>query len=371
MRIVFTGGGTGGHIYPIVAIAREIKRIAEEERIVDIELFYFGPESDSPETLKSEDIVFSRVSAGKIRRYFSFWNFTDIFKVIFGILEALWKMFAVMPDVVFCKGGYGAFPTILAARIYRIPVMVHESDAVPGRVNQWTGQWAKRVAISFTGALKYFPKERTALTGVPVRKRILGGEIGQAKETLGVFSSKPVIFAMAGSQGARVINQTIVQILKELTAKYEIIHQVGEKNYEDLRLETKPIIEGEREAYYHLAPFLDEGKMRSAYFLADLVISRAGSSIFEIAAVGKPAILIPLKHAAQDHQRENAYQYARRGGAVVIEEDNLTPSVLLHEIQTLLNDPERLKQMKQAAQSFARPDAAELIAREILTLGLH
>lgn len=371
MRIVFTGGGTGGHIYPIVAVAREIKRIAEEERIVDIGLFYFGPESSAPETLKSEDILFSRVSAGKVRRYFSFWNFTDIFKAAFGITEALWKMFAIMPDIVFSKGGYGAFPTILAARIYHIPVVVHESDAVPGRVNQWAGQWAKRVAISFPDTAKYFPKERTALTGVPVRHRVLGGEMGEAKEILGVFSSRPVIFIMAGSQGARIINQVVVQILKELAAKYEIVHQVGEKNYEDLRLETKLITQGEGQGYYHLAPFLDEGKMRSAYFLADLVISRAGSSIFEIAAVGKPAILIPLKNAAQDHQRENAYQYARRGGAVVIEEDNLTPSVLLHEIQTLLGDPERLKQMRQAAQNFARPDAAELIAKEILTLGLH
>lgn len=382
MRIVFTGGGTGGHLYPILAAAREIKRMAEEERILDIQLFYFGPERIASEALSAEDIIFSRISAGKMRRYFSLWNLTDFFKVALGIIQALWKMFLVMPDMVFAKGGYGSFPTLLAARIYRLPVMMHESDAIPGRVNQWAGKWAARSAISFASAAKYFPEERTALTGIPIRRQILGGNSEEAREAFGIFSSRPVVFIMGGSQGSRIINQTVVQILKELLGQYEIIHQVGENNFEDMRLETAPILENKaspafagrprEKAYYHLVSFLDENKMRSAYFLADLVVSRAGAtSIFEIAARGKPSILIPLKNSAQDHQRANAYEYARHGAAVVIEEDNLTPSVLLHEIQTLIADSERLKRMGESARAFSRPDAAETIAREILTLGLH
>lgn len=372
MRIVFTGGGTGGHLYPIIAVARQIKQIAEEERILDIQLFYFGPERLPSGLAQNEDITAVHVMAGKIRRYFSFLNFIDVFKVALGVLQALWKMFVVMPDVVMAKGGYGSFPTLLAARIYRIPVMVHESDAVAGRVNQWAGKWVKRIAISFAGAAKYFPEERTALTGIPIRRQVLGGNPEEAKESLGVFSSRPVIFIMGGSQGSRIINQTVAQILKELVGQYEIIHQVGENNFEDMRLETASILESGGETYYHLVSFMNEEKMRSAYFLADLIVSRAGAtSIFEIASRGKPAIVIPLKNAAQDHQRQNAYEYARRGAAVVIEEDNLTPSVLLHEIQTLIADSERLKRMGQAAQAFSRPDAAEVIAREILTLGLH
>lgn len=372
MRIVFTGGGSGGHFFPIIAVAREVKRIAEEERILDVRLFYFAPEPFAPDILEREEIVFSRIRAGKIRRYFSLQNFTDVITTAVGILEALWKMFVVMPDVIFAKGGYGSFPALVAARIYAIPIIIHDSDAVPGQVNRWAGRWARRVAISFAGAGKYFPEGRTALTGVPIRKRISGGNADQAREIFGVFSSRPVIFITGGSQGAGVINDTTIQILKELIGRYEIIHQVGVKNFDEVRLETAPILEGGGEAYYHPVSFLDEARMRSAYLLADLIISRAGATaIAEVAAEGKPAILIPIKNSAQDHQRENAYEYSQRGGAVVIEENNLTPSVLLNEITKLLSNPEILKKLGEAAGRSAMPDAAETIAREIIRLGLH
>ncbi|MDP3727566.1 MAG: UDP-N-acetylglucosamine--N-acetylmuramyl-(pentapeptide) pyrophosphoryl-undecaprenol N-acetylglucosamine transferase [bacterium] len=373
MRIAFTGGGSGGHVTPIIAVAREIKRIAEEERILNLELYYFSPDAVPEDIAAAEDIVVSRIRTGKLRRYFSIMNFIDVFKVAFGILEALWKMFIVMPDVVFSKGGFGSFPVVLAARLYRIPVMVHESDAIPGRVNRWAGKRARRIAISFAGAGAFFPAERTALAGVPLRSRITGGSRGEAQEAFGVFSARPVIFAMGGSQGAAVINRSLMEILKGLIAEYEVIHQAGEKNFEDVELETASIIkEGGGATYYHLIPFLDEDHMRSAYFLADLVIARAGgTAIFEIAAAGKPSILIPIKISAPDHQRANAYAYAAQGAAVVIEEDNLTPSVLLHEIQKLMADPERRARMAEAAKKFARPDAAHTIAQELLSLGLH
>lgn len=373
MRIVFTGGGSGGHLYPLIAIAREIKRIAEEERILNVQLFYFGPEVTAPEVMQAEEIWSSHVTAGKFRRYFSLWNVVDLLRMGFGIGQALGKIFVLMPDVVFAKGGYGSFPTLLAARLYRIPVIIHESDAVPGWVNRWAGKWARRIAISFAAAAKFFPPgERIALTGVPLRKRILlAGDSDQAREALGISTQRQVIFALAGSQGARIINQTIIEILPTLASQYEIVHQAGEKNFEDVRLESTAILEGGGAPFYHLTAFLDEEKMRSAYLLAELVISRAGSSIFEIAAWGKPAILIPLKHAAQDHQRKNAYEYSERGAAVVIEEDNLTPLVLVNEIQKLAADPVRRKRMGEAARALAKLDAAEIIAKEILTLGLH
>ena len=388
MRIAFTGGGTGGHFFPILAVAREIKRMAEEERILDLQLFYFGPQPFDPGLMQKEDILFVPIAAGKIRRYFSLWNITDIFKTALGILQAMANMFVVMPDVVFAKGGYGSFPTLLAARIYRVPVIIHESDARPGRVNRWAGKWAIRIAIAFEGAAEYFPQERTALTGTPIRKRILGGSQEEARESLGVFSDRPVIFIIGGSQGARVINETITQILPQLLEHYEIIHQVGDKNIEDLKLETASILEdthiarrepggpddkgGGLAPYYHLLAFLNESQMRSAYFLSDLIISRAGATaLAEIAAWGKPAIIIPIKNAAQDHQRENAYDYSRGGTAVIIEEDNLTPSVLWNEIQKLMADPERRARMAVSAKEFFRPDAAEIIAQEILKLGLH
>lgn len=372
MRIAFTGGGTGGHLYPIIAVAREIRKIAEEGRILGIELYYFGPEELPAELGRTEEIIFARIPAGKIRRYFSFQNFIDLFRVGAGILIALVKMFMVMPDVVLAKGGYGSFPTLIAARLYRIPVVVHESDAVPGRVNVWAGKWASRVAIAFPGAARHFAPERAALTGIPVRWAIVGGEREAAREVWGVYSGRPVLFFIGGSQGAFILNRTLISVLANLLQHYEIIHQTGEKNFEDVRLETASIIAGGAEPYYHPAGFLSEEQMRSALALADLLISRAGATaIYEIAAGGKPSILIPLQNAAQDHQRENAYQYAKSGAAVVIEEDNFTPSVLTHEIATLMADRERRAKMGEAARAFARPDAASVIAQELLTLGLH
>ncbi len=372
MRIAFTGGGTGGHLYPIIAVAREVKRIAEGERILDLELYYFGPDAIPADLVGAEDLIVTRITAGKIRRYFSLLNFIDAFKIVFGIVEALWKMLLVMPDIVFCKGGFGSFPVTLAARLYRIPVVVHESDSIPGIVNRWAGRWARRVAISFAGAAKYFPPARTALIGVPVRGRIIGGNRESAREVFGVFSSRPVMLALGGSQGSDILNRTLIEVLRPLVEEFEVIHSTGPKNIEDVRLETAPILEGGGAVYYHPFGFMSEDEMRGAFALADIVVSRAGATaIYEIAANAKPAILIPIKIAAQDHQKANAYEYARRQAAIVIEEDNLTPSVLFHEVRKLNADTGRRRRMAEAARSFARVDAAEIIAKELLTLGLH
>ena len=373
MRIAFTGGGTGGHLTPIIAVAREIRRITEAERLFNVELVYFGPEPIAPSAMADEEITFIRITAGKFRRYVSLLNFTDLFKTVAGIFEAFWKLFRTMPDVMFSKGGYGSFPTLIAARIYRIPVMIHESDAVSGTANRMAGRWATRIAISFPSAAKYFPPKRTALTGTPIRSRILGGTPDAAREALGVFSERPVLFIMGGSQGARAVNEATTNVLKELLRSFEVIHQVGEKNFQDVALETKALLgEDPGVHYYHPVAFLDEEHMRGAYLLADLIISRAGStSLFEIAAGGKPSIIIPITNSARDHQRENAYAYGGHGAAIVIEEDNLTPHVLLNEITKLMSSPERRKKMSQAAQSFSRLEAAEVIAREIIALGLH
>lgn len=378
MRIVFTGGGTGGHFFPLLAVARELKKIAEEERILGVELYFLGPEARfgppglAVELLRQEDIVFSRVASGKFRRYFSLKNIFDLIKLGWGVLQSLWKMFLIMPDVVFAKGGYGSFPTLLASLIYRIPVVIHASDAVPGLVERWAGKWVKRVAISFPDSARFFPAGRTAFTGNPIRKKILFSNKDVAHEIFGLYSNRPVILVMGASQGSKIINETVTAILTELLKKYEIIHQTGEANREDVTLETMPVVEKTGKEFYHLAGFLDEKELAAAYQLADIILSRASAgSIFEIAASAKPAILIPLKNSAQDHQRANAYEYSKTGGAVVIEEDNLTPTLLLNEITKLTHDSERRNKMSQAAKSFSRPEAADIISRELLTLGLH
>ena len=205
-----------------------------------------------------------------------------------------------------------------------------------------------------------------------MRTRILGGRADASKEALSILSGDPVIFVTGGSQGAEKINQTITGILPDLLKKYEVIHQVGKANLEAVKFETTTLLEHSEKLKYHLFGFLDETKLREAYAASDLVIARGGASaIFEVAALAKPSIIIPLKNSAQDHQRENAYEYGRAGACVVIEEANLSPHLLYSEVERIFGDAELRKKMNEAARNFARMDASELIAREILKLGLH
>lgn len=372
MRVLFTGGGTGGHFFPILAIIRELKRIAEDEKILDLELYYLGPDDFGQNSLKEEGVVCVKIGGGKLRRYFSFKNFLDIFKTALATLRGIWNMLLIMPDVVFSKGGYGSLPAVIGSMIFRIPLIIHESDSIPGKVNTFSAGAARRIGISFSGAAEFFPKDRTALVGIPIRKRILGGNLAEAKEDLDIFSNLTIIGFSGASQGAKKINEAVLGVLKELTEEFEVLHQTGPKNFEDVKGEASIILEFSHKERYHPHGFLDEIKMREFYMVSDIIVSRAGaSSIFEIAAWAKPAILIPLKDSAQDHQRKNAYEYAHMGAAIVIEEENLTPHVMLAEIKKVLGNPELTKKMKEAAQRFSRIDAGEVIAREILKLGTN
>ncbi len=372
MRILFTGGGTGGHFFPIVAVARELKRIAEEEQILDLELFYMGPDDFGQEVIVQEEIFFLRVGTGKMRRYASALNFLDFFKTFFGVIRGVWRMFFVMPDVVFSKGGYGAVPAIAGAILFRIPLIIHESDSIPGTVNRFAARFAVRVGIAFPSAAQFFPKGKTAVVGIPIRKRILGGNIAHAKESLSIFTDAPVIGVIGASQGSQKINEAVLGILKELAEEFEIVHQTGQKNFEDVKGEGMVTLEFAHKEHYHPVPFFDEQGMRDFYAASDLIVSRAGaSSIFEIAAWAKPAILVPLLNSAQEHQLKNAYEYAAVGAAEIVEEANLTPHILLGEIKRMIQNKDGLRRMGEAAQRFSRIDAAEIIARELLRLGLH
>ncbi|QQG45291.1 MAG: UDP-N-acetylglucosamine--N-acetylmuramyl-(pentapeptide) pyrophosphoryl-undecaprenol N-acetylglucosamine transferase [Candidatus Sungiibacteriota bacterium] len=372
MRILFTGGGTGGHFFPILAVIRELKIIAEEERILDLELYYMGPDDFGRDSLKEEGVVSINITTGKIRHYFSLANFTDIFKTILGTWQAVWNVFLLMPDIIFSKGGYGALPAVIAAAIFRIPLIIHESDAVPGKVNLFSQRFAKRIGIAFASSAAFFPKEKIALVGIPIRKRILGGSLEEAREHFSIFSQFPVVGFIGASQGAQKLNDATLGVLKELTDEFEIVHQTGPKNIADIKGETSVILESGHKERYHPLGFLNETEMRDFYLVSNLIVSRAGaSSIFEIAAWGKPSILVPLENAAQDHQRKNAYEYAASGACVVIEQANLTPHVLLAEIKKVLGNPELMRKMSASAQRFSRIDSAELIAREILKLGIH
>ncbi len=371
MRILFTGGGTGGHFYPIIAIAEALNKIADEEKILKSELYYMSTEPYDKQALFENNIKFIQVNAGKLRIYPSLKNITDIFKTATGCMEAVFKIFALYPDVVFGKGGFASFPALFAARILRIPVVIHESDSAPGRVNKWASKFAKRIAISFPEAIESFPKNKTAWTGQPVRRDILRGVKEGAHEYFGFDQNIPVILILGGSQGAQKINNALIDALPVLLPNFQIIHQVGPKNIEDIT-ETANVIIANNEFKKRYKPigFLSPLAIKMAAGAANIIVSRAGSTIFEIAGWGVPSIIIPFDKSNGDHSRKNAYTYARSGACEVIEETNLSPNLLAAEITAIVGDSTKIEKMKKAAQDFARPEAASSIAREIINLAL-
>jgi len=371
MKILLTGGGSGGHFYPLIAVAESLNAIAEKENLVSAKLYFMSDSQYDASALIENDIIFVPIMAGKVRRYTSILNFFDFFKTGFGIISALIKVFNIYPDVVFSKGAYASFPVLMASRILRIPIIIHESDSFPGKTNQWSAKFAKRIAISYPDTAKYFKEDKVAFTGNPLRTAVLKATKTGAHEYLGLEKNIPTILIIGGSLGSKIINERILDSLSKLVEKYQIIHQTGKNNIEEV-IKMSDVILGENanKGRYHAYDYLNDLTLTMAGGAADLVITRAGSTIFEIASWGAPSIVIPITDSNGNHQRLNAYAYARSGAAVVIEESNLTTNVFTLEIERILDNQALKEKMSQAAKNFATPDAADKIAREILTIAL-
>lgn len=365
IKIAFCGGGTGGHLFPLIAVARELKRLHSHD---DLKLYYFGPKDEFGRILLlQENFKIKNIAAAKIRRYFSFQNISDmIFKLPLGFIQSFFLLLFIRPRLVFSKGGPGAVPVCFCAKLLVMPVFLHESDIIPGLSNRVTSGWAKKTFISFDKT-EYFDLSKTILTGHPILKELLEGNRQSAKETFNLSLEKPVILFVGGSQGAGPLNDFVALILNDILKKYEIIHSCGKNNYREARIAAEMTVDENLKKYYHLCEFLNEVELKHVYAAADLIISRAGAgSVFEIAALGKPSILIPLPTSAANHQAKNAYYYAQTGAALIIEQENLTPNFFIEKINQLFSRPDMMKKMKEAALKFAKPLAAKAIAREIL-----
>ncbi len=365
MKILFTGGGTGGHLFPVIAIARELKRLSQDP---SISLHYIGPADRlGSAVLAQENIAIHSIVAGKLRNYFSLQNISDaLFFIPLGFLQSFFLLLFIRPNLVFSKGGTGSAQVVLAARILAIPIFIHESDSVAGRANKLAYSWAKKVFASFEKT-DYFDPSKSVVVGNPILKEITEGDKKTAKDIFNLALQKPVLLFLGGSQGAQPINDFILGILQDLTRSYQVIHVCGKKNETAVKEESDVILTGDAKAQYHVFGFLNEIELKHAFAVADLVVSRGGSgSIFEIAACGKPSIIIPLPSSANNHQAKNAYAYAKNGAALIIEQDNLTPNFFLEKLRNYFSHPEELESMSQAALQFAKPLAAKAIAREIL-----
>ncbi|MEI6479015.1 MAG: UDP-N-acetylglucosamine--N-acetylmuramyl-(pentapeptide) pyrophosphoryl-undecaprenol N-acetylglucosamine transferase [bacterium] len=371
MKIIFCGGGSGGHFYPLIAVAEALRDITRKNKLIQPQLFYLSPDPYDQAMLFDNEIEFQKISSGKIRRYFSLKNIFDIFKTFFGFISVLIKVYSIYPDVIFSKGGMMSLPVVISGRLLGIPVIIHESDSTPGKANLYAAKFAKRIAISYAETADFFDKSKTALTGNPIRQGVITPIKEGATEYLNLEPNIPVIFIIGGSLGAKIINEELVTCLPVLLNDYQIIHQTGKANYDDIIKTTSVVLQNNKfEKRYHPFDYMNALAERMSAGVADLIISRGGSTIFEIAAWGIPSIIIPITESNGDHQRKNAYNYARSGAALVIEENNLTPEILVAQIKNTMSDSDRLKKMRDSALSFAKTDAAYKVANEIINISL-
>jgi UDP-N-acetylglucosamine--N-acetylmuramyl-(pentapeptide) pyrophosphoryl-undecaprenol N-acetylglucosamine transferase len=344
-RLVVTTGGTGGHIFPALAVAAEVKRRNPDARILF--LGGSGPEGALAEKagLKFKALPASGV-LGKGAK-----SLLSIIWVGRGVIKATRALRNFNPEAVIGFGGYAGFCPVLAAALMRIPTAVHEQNSVPGVTNRVLGKLVRRVFVSFDDRLGAFPAVKVVRTGNPVRAEICA----VTRETLG---DRRNLLILGGSQGARAINDAVVAALPQLmAARVNILHQTGAADEARIRAAYEKA--GADPSNVH--GFI-EG-MSGAYAWADLALCRAGAStVFELAATGTPSVLVPFPFAAHDHQRVNAKHLAELGAAVMVDQNDLSASALAELVPGLLGDTARLASMSRAARTFARPEAASLIA---------
>ncbi len=366
-KIIFTGGGTGGHVFPLVAIIRELKKIMIDE---DLDVFYIGPSDKiSKEYIAREKVNIRYIHSGKIRRYSSglLQNIIDIlFKIPLGIIQSFFYIFIISPDLIFSKGGYGSLPVVLMAKLFQVPVILHESDAILGGSNQFLQKLSTEVFVSFANTEKTDPK-KIFVVGNPIRKELIEGDKEKGRELFKLSSEKPVLLIIGGSQGSERINELFLSAITGFLNDFEVIHQCGENNYKKVYTESQALLSSEEHKNnYHPYPFFDEEQIKNAYAVADLIISRAGSgSIFEIAANGKASVLLPLPESAQNHQVKNAYAYASSRAGIVLEQENLSSNFFLSKIKELFSPIEQIRNMEVNAKDFSRIRAAFIIATYI------
>lgn len=371
MKIMLTGGGTGGHFYPLIAIAERINLLAKQRKILKVELYYMSNKKYDEQALEENKITFVRVSTGKLRLYFSFKNFIDIVKVCIGVMQALLKMLVIYPDVVISKGGHGSFPALFASKLLKIPVIIHESDTYPGRVNLWSGKFAHRILVSYEETKNFFNKEKTSVVGVPIRNNLMHlpkPESGAEYYNLDIH--KPTIFIYPGSLGAEKINNLVLDVLPELLKNYQVIHQCGAKNFIEVNKRVEIILENHLyKKNYILKPFLNSFETRNAAAMSSLIISRGGSTLFEIANWHIPAIVIPITNSNGNHQYKNAKHFSEIGAGILLEENNALANIFLFEVNNILMYKDTWQKMHQATLDIVQIDAAMEIATEAILIG--
>jgi UDP-N-acetylglucosamine--N-acetylmuramyl-(pentapeptide) pyrophosphoryl-undecaprenol N-acetylglucosamine transferase len=359
MKVLIAGGGTGGHVYPGIAVAEELKRLRPDDEVV----FVGGRRGLEAQVVPESGFrIRFIVVRGFPRRAWWRWPAAMVANVI-GFFQALAVMTAERPDVVLGTGGYVSGPLSLAAVVLGRPLLLQEQNSIPGLANRWLAQVADEVHLSFTEARAHFRrKDNLRVTGNPVRAHILGGDRSTALAEFGLAQGRPTVFVFGGSRGAHRINQAALEAMARLKGRVDVqwILQTGSDDFEWARSTAE-----QQQLPARVMTFLRQ--IHLAYAAADLVVCRSGAmTLAEIAACGTPAILIPYPYAAHNHQEINARNLVERGAAALILDRELTGERLAREVAHLLSDRQTLRRMSAHARTFARLDAAERIVRSLV-----
>ncbi|BCX15296.1 MAG: UDP-N-acetylglucosamine--N-acetylmuramyl-(pentapeptide) pyrophosphoryl-undecaprenol N-acetylglucosamine transferase [Candidatus Parcubacteria bacterium] len=373
--ICLTGGSTGGHLFPLIFVTREMRKIMAAKNI-SIRFIYIGCRPVDANIFLKEGIEVYFIPSFKLRRYFSLSNLIDILKMPLSFLLAFYYLFKFLPNVIFSKGGPGSLAVVIMGWFLRLPIFIHDSDTIPGLTNKISSLFAKKIFISFPEAAEHlFHKKRTVLVGHPVNvETIVRPVLTEDYEKFKLNPEKKIIFVLGGSQGSKFLNDLILEILPSLLSLAQVVHQVGSQNFNEVKLQLAGLatITQEKKQInindYHLFSFISNDDTLRLLKMADLVISRAGAgSIFELAATGTPSILIPIEEAvAGKHQLLNAQKYYLAGACIMFEEKNAKPHVLLTEIVNILSNKELADKMREKAKAFAKLDAGFKIATELI-----
>jgi UDP-N-acetylglucosamine--N-acetylmuramyl-(pentapeptide) pyrophosphoryl-undecaprenol N-acetylglucosamine transferase len=366
MKLAFTGAG-GGHFYPLMAVADSVRKELFVQKLTSPEFYFFSDAKYDEKALNDLGMQYIHIPSGKLHVFFSPEIVVNVFNLFWGTIVAIYKLFSIYPDVLFAKGGYASFPVIIAAKFLSIPIIIHESDTVAGRVTKFADKLAYRVAIAQKEAAPFFKNKNLALVGIPIRDSILPKEgfVRSLPE-----GRRPVVLITCGSQGSMKINDAVLQALPKLLEQYDVVHQTGEKQFQEISsITTSMLKDNEYKDRYYVAPFIDLGVF---YGKVDVAVMRAGSTtLFETALWRLPQIVIPIPQTVSRDQVSNAYAFFNKGSAVVIEEANLSSTSILAELSRILTDKTLYQKMSDAGREveYSRT-ASNVIAKEMLKIAL-
>lgn len=352
MQIAFTGGGTGGHVFPGIAVINALENSGIGK---DAFVWIGSGKGIEKEIVSRFGYRYRSIPSGKWRRYFSIANFFDLFKIFAGFVKVFFLFLFHRPVLLFSKGGYVSVPPVWAAHLLRIPVLTHESDLTPGLATRLNARFSDKIFVPYEetkNALKKYG-EKVVVSGNPVRPEIFRGDAAKGRKISGAPDGVPLILVSGGSQGAAVINAAVVNALDRLCAQAFVVHQTGSS--------------GEEIAHsnYFSRPFFHE-EFPHLLAAADVTVCRAGAgTLWENGVTGTPAVLIPLGHGTRGDQAVNARLFEQHGAAVVVTEDELSNPEWVKAVESLLLSPNLKENMSRAARELCRPDAAEFLAAEI------